>query len=113
MEVIRHQQPRSSYGAAGLYNPKGRVRNLHEKEIRVARSRDNTSTCYSNCEPPPRNRVGIVSKLSPQLSWWNDKDVKRKRRVATYKLYAAHGKLKSSLQKGFHRFKITCKKILT
>jgi len=115
MEVIRHRQPRSLYGAAGLYNPNGRAQTLHEKEICVARSRDNPSTSrYSNYEPsPPHNRVGIVSNPFPQLSWWNDKDLKRKRRVATYKLYAAQGKVKSSLQKGFHRFKIACKKIVT
>ncbi|KEH43095.1 hypothetical protein MtrunA17_Chr1g0192561 [Medicago truncatula] len=115
MEVVRHRQPRSLYGAASLYNQHGRARTLHEKEIRVARSRDNTSTsCYSNYEPsPPRNRVGIVSNPFPQSLWWNDKDSKRKRRVATYRLYAAQGKLKSSLQKGYHRFKIACKKIVT
>nr|KYP74368.1 hypothetical protein KK1_007044 [Cajanus cajan] len=49
---------------------------------------------------------------TPRKSEWDDHDSKRKRRVAKYKLYEAEGKTKSSLQRGFHSFKIKCKKMV-
>ncbi|KAL6142545.1 hypothetical protein ACLB2K_060825 [Fragaria x ananassa] len=33
--------------------------------------------------------------------WWNDAEVKRRRRVAKYKLYGAEGKMKMSFKRGY------------
>ncbi|XP_058754337.1 uncharacterized protein LOC131627508 [Vicia villosa] len=117
MEAIGHRQPRSFYGAPSVYDQHGkRVKTytFREKETQVARSRDKTSPCSYNYEPslPHNKRTEIASKPASRSSWWNDRDLDRKRRVAKYKLYAVPGKLKSSLQKGFHHLKMTCKKIL-
>ncbi|KAL0719895.1 hypothetical protein Bca4012_069219 [Brassica carinata] len=38
--------------------------------------------------------------------WWNDPEIKRKRRVAKYKLYSAEGKVKKSLKKSYKWIKI-------
>ncbi|KAL9356004.1 hypothetical protein Peur_049257 [Populus x canadensis] len=40
-------------------------------------------------------------------SWWNSPETKRKKRVARYKLYAAEGRVKSSVKKGFRWVKKT------
>ncbi|KAJ7973289.1 DUF3511 domain protein [Quillaja saponaria] len=52
------------------------------------------------------------SSSSSVVSWWNDPELKRKRRVASYKFYAAEGKLKHSLKKGFRWLKIKCIRIV-
>lgn len=44
--------------------------------------------------------------------WWNDPEIKRKRRVAKYKLYSAEGKMKTSLRKSYKWIKIQCSKII-
>lgn len=114
MEVV-YRQPQSFYGAARVSNHVG---TLNDNGMRVARNRDRTSPPCSSYyyEPSPRRdrkrRVEIVSKPPPGSSWWNDNDMKRKRRVAKYKLYATEGKLKSCLTKGLRSFKITCSKIV-
>lgn len=46
------------------------------------------------------------------LGWWNDPEIKRKRRVAKYKLYSAEGKVKKSLKKSYKWIKIQCAKII-
>ncbi|WJX13346.1 hypothetical protein P8452_03744 [Trifolium repens] len=94
MEANGHQQPRSLYGDASLYDQRdGRMRTLHEKEMTVVKCRDKTSTYCSYYEPPPppRKWCGEITKPSPQSSWWNDREMKRKRRVAKYKLFAVQG----------------------
>ncbi|GAU21516.1 hypothetical protein TSUD_34790 [Trifolium subterraneum] len=117
MEAIGHGQTRSLYGDTNLYDHRdGRVGTLYEKEMTVVRTRDKNSRYCSYYEPPPPPRKWggeITKKPSPSSSWWNDREMKRKRRVAAYKLFAAQGKVKYSLQKGFHNFKKTCKKIVT
>lgn len=107
MEAIGYRQPRIFYGAPGVYDQHSkRVKTytFRKKETQVARSHYDPSL-------PHNQRTEIASK-SASRSWWNDRDLDRKRRVAQYKLYAVPGKLKSSLQKGFHHLKMTCKKIL-
>lgn len=44
--------------------------------------------------------------------WWNDPEIKRKRRVAKYKLYSAEGRMKTSLRKSFKWIKVQCSKII-
>lgn len=110
MEMNQHQQPQSFYGVGWVCN----LHEVHANEMWMTKSGGKTPAPYY--EPSPvrehkRNKE-IECKAPPRPLWWNDKEMKRKRRVAIYKLYAAQGKLKSSLKKGFHNFKITCKKIV-
>ncbi|KAM1442656.1 hypothetical protein ACFX10_010277 [Malus domestica] len=44
--------------------------------------------------------------------WWNDPEIKRRGRVARYKLYDAEGKVKRSLKKGYRWFKKKCLEIV-
>ena len=98
------------------------MNNLHDVNVRTLNGnkmwvvRSETGTSASNyCEACPRRErnIEIVSKSPRHASWWNDNEAKRKRRVAKYKLYAAEGKLKSSLKKRFRSIKVTCMKIVT
>ncbi|EPS66932.1 hypothetical protein M569_07848, partial [Genlisea aurea] len=43
---------------------------------------------------------------------WRDAEMKRKKRVARYKMYGAEGRVKSSLKKGLRWFKRACVKIV-
>ncbi|KAF8089660.1 hypothetical protein N665_0500s0025 [Sinapis alba] len=61
--------------------------------------------------------VPVKSRRPPSHSktlkgWWNDPEIKRKRRVAKYKLYSAEGKVKKSLRKSYKWIKIQCAKII-
>ncbi|CAL9003293.1 unnamed protein product [Prunus brigantina] len=55
----------------------------------------------------PKERSSKPSKL-----WWNDPELKRRGRVARYKLYGAEGKVKRSLKKGYRWFKRKCLEIV-
>ncbi|KAI3448521.1 hypothetical protein Pfo_005186 [Paulownia fortunei] len=44
--------------------------------------------------------------------WHGGQELKRKKRIAKYKLYSVEGKVKSSLRKGFRWFKKTCSRIV-
>ncbi|CAK8572510.1 unnamed protein product [Lathyrus sativus] len=114
MEATRRHRPRSFSGASGLHNQHDkRVGILPKKEVQTARSRDKTSPRYYYVPSPPHDWHTKAARKAPsQSSWWNDRDLSRKRRVAKYKLYAVPDKLKASLQKGFHHLKMTCMKIL-
>ncbi|XVF41792.1 hypothetical protein PTKIN_Ptkin01aG0309100 [Pterospermum kingtungense] len=58
-----------------------------------------------------RNKSSSSSSLSIK-SWWNDPNVKRKRRLTKYKMYALEGKLKDSLKKGQRWIKRKFRKIV-
>ncbi|KAL6139169.1 hypothetical protein ACLB2K_064446 [Fragaria x ananassa] len=45
--------------------------------------------------------------------WWNDAEVKRRRRVAKYKLYGAEGKMEMSFKRGYRWFKKKCLQIVS
>lgn len=51
------------------------------------------------------------SRSSGTLSWWNDPEMKRRRRVAKYKLYSVEGRFKASIKRGFHWIKHKCSEI--
>ncbi|KAJ0014709.1 uncharacterized protein LOC116127920 [Pistacia vera] len=51
------------------------------------------------------NNVKIKSSRKPPSSWWNGPDAKRKRRTVKYKYYAVEGKVRFSIEKGYHWFK--------
>lgn len=107
MEVIQHRQPQSLQELHDVYVR----RTLDGNKMRVERG--SNKTCN---EAPRRERkrgVKIVSKSRVHTSWWTNREMRRKRRVVKYKLYAAEGKLKSSMEKGFRSLRNTCTKIMT
>ncbi|KAL8527899.1 hypothetical protein ACS0TY_005638 [Phlomoides rotata] len=52
-------------------------------------------------------RTGRASQL-----WYSDAELKRKKRVAKYKLYTVEGKIKKSWKKAMRWFRKTCSKIV-
>ncbi|KAL9662072.1 hypothetical protein QQ045_026900 [Rhodiola kirilowii] len=52
------------------------------------------------------------SAASSSSSWWTNPEMKRKRRVVKYKLYAAEGKMKSSIKNGIRWIKRKCQKMV-
>ena len=56
-------------------------------------------------------RVSSTKSKSMKL-WWKDPEIKRRGRVARYKLYGAEGKVKRSLKKGYRWFKRKCLEIV-
>ncbi|KAL5060903.1 hypothetical protein RYX36_032507, partial [Vicia faba] len=63
----------------------------------------NSPSLYSNYINKMSREHPVAKTKNP--SWWNDPERKRKRRVANYKFYAAEGKFKRSIKKGFRWFK--------
>ncbi|EOA33055.1 hypothetical protein CARUB_v10016388mg [Capsella rubella] len=61
---------------------------------------------------PVRPTKRSSSHSTSLKGWWNDPEIKRKRRVAKYKLYSAEGKMKTSLRKSYKWIKIQCSKII-
>ncbi|XP_058077281.1 uncharacterized protein LOC131225720 [Magnolia sinica] len=105
---------RRSNGAAG-------VRNL---EIVNGREFSSGQTYF---DPPPPNRpTSIVSSSAhrsgkakassssgSKSSWsFNDPEMKRRKRVAKYKMYAMEGKVKASFRKGFRWIKHKCSELV-
>ncbi|KAJ1385609.1 hypothetical protein SESBI_41573 [Sesbania bispinosa] len=112
MEELQHRQPHSLYGATGVTNlhDMNYVTTLNDNAMWVERRRGRTSPYCSHYEPYPRKERRHSTEMEsesspPHKSWWKDNEMKRKRRVAKYKLYAAEGRLKTSLKKGFRSFK--------
>lgn len=73
--------------------------------LNVGRSQGPSMDPYS-----PRKHRAVKSKSTKMSSkkWWNDPEMKRRRRVAKYKLYSAEGKIKISLKKGLYWLKRKC-----
>ncbi|KAF5454163.1 hypothetical protein F2P56_023846, partial [Juglans regia] len=55
---------------------------------------------------PRKHNTAKATKTSKK--WWNDPEMKRRRRVAKYKFYSVEGKMKISLKKGMHWLKNKC-----
>ncbi|XP_043710615.1 uncharacterized protein LOC122659579 [Telopea speciosissima] len=65
--------------------------------------------------PPPRNsRAKKSSSSSSSIKSWsfNDPEMKRRKRVARYKIYAVEGKVKESFRKGIRWIKNKCSQIV-
>merc|ERR1712137_81107 len=95
MEEIRYR----SYGA-GRKLEIVTVRNLSENKMYLSRSYPSPIRYHS---VKPRRKTSPTVK-----KWWDNPEMKRRRRVAKYKLYSAEGKVKSSLKKGFCWIKRKC-----
>ncbi|KAG4916807.1 hypothetical protein JHK87_054364 [Glycine soja] len=109
MEGIQHHYARSC-----SYLHEVNVKSMNnDNKMWVARSTTTPSALYSN-EVASGERYGPQMAVTKPSStwWWNEAERKRKRRVFKYKLYAAEGKLKHSVKKGFRWLKIKCIKIL-
>ncbi|KAF5739901.1 hypothetical protein HS088_TW12G01113 [Tripterygium wilfordii] len=61
---------------------------------------------------PYKERNIKTHKSSDTKSWWNDPEMKRKKRVVKYKLYAVEGKVKSSIKNGYRWLKRKCSKMV-
>merc|ERR1712183_806554 len=99
MEEIRYR----SFGA-GRNLEIVTVRNLSENKMYLGRSSYPSPMRYHTGPVKPRKKASSLAVKK----WWNDPEMKRRRRVAKYKLYSAEGKLKSSLKKGFRWIKRKC-----
>lgn len=119
MEVRRQPNPQLFHGVNDINNiirNDVNVRSINDNKMWVGMSMSRVSP-YCEYEPPRRKEVNNVGSTEMErssktnqttLSWWNDNDSKRKRRVARYKAYSSESKLKGSLKKGFRSIKIKC-----
>ncbi|OIV90886.1 hypothetical protein TanjilG_15619 [Lupinus angustifolius] len=125
MNEVRRQRGNNPQLFYGVNNSSIRnavnERSISDNKSWVGKSINRTSPSY-NYEPPRRieqcdgngrymervrnnNNTDNDKSSTPNTSWWNDSDTKRKRRVAKYKVYSSESKLKCSLKKGFRSFK--------
>jgi Domain of unknown function (DUF3511) len=58
----------------------------------------------------PRPVAVVGSSSGPWC--FGDPEMKRKRRVASYKAYSVEGKVKASIRKGFRWIKVKCSEII-
>ncbi|KAL6146515.1 hypothetical protein ACLB2K_057193 [Fragaria x ananassa] len=127
-----------SYSGAGRNLEMLNVRSLSENYNTMYSDRYTPSQCLSwvppSATPPPflverirqqqhdhrqfgkaEQKRGLAevprSKNKRFKLWWNDAEVKRRRRVAKYKLYGAEGKMKMSFKRGYRWFKKKCLQI--
>lgn len=115
MEELRQRHFQSSKRVVGNNQHDVNVSTTNENKMWVSKSKSKSKTSeswHSYYEPSSRKERLKVTK-SKHTSWWNDPERKRKRRVAKYKLYAAEGRFKHSIKKGFRWFKIKWIKIIT
>ncbi|XP_059625615.1 uncharacterized protein LOC132268791 [Cornus florida] len=63
-------------------------------------------------DPPGMSRPS-QSSSSPSKPWgFNDPEMKRRRRIAKYKVYTVEGRVKASLRNGFRWIKNKCSQIV-
>ncbi|XP_024024776.1 uncharacterized protein LOC112093704 [Morus notabilis] len=67
----------------------------------------------SDCSP--KRRLAKASKSSSRSwkSWWNDPEMKRRRRISKYNLYSAEASVKRSFKKGLRWLGKKCSMIIT
>ncbi|KAE8671274.1 hypothetical protein F3Y22_tig00111983pilonHSYRG00104 [Hibiscus syriacus] len=71
----------------------------------------NTSVVASNQIPPVPARTSQASTNSKPWGF-TDPEMKRKKRIAKYKVYTVEGKMKATLGKGFRWIKNKCSQIV-
>ncbi|KAI9162256.1 hypothetical protein LWI28_025478 [Acer negundo] len=60
-----------------------------------------------------KSKISTFGKSTSTKSWsFNDPELQRKSRVASYKVYAVEGKMKGSLRKSFKWIKNTCTQMI-
>lgn len=59
------------------------------------------------------NRMSQVASSSPAKPWgFNDPEMKRKKRIAKYKVYTIEGRFKASFRSGFRWIKNKCSEFI-
>ncbi|KFK37980.1 hypothetical protein AALP_AA3G054700 [Arabis alpina] len=101
LQLVEHVDLRSVKGIYVVREP---------KRTRVPMSSDLwRKVSYKDLPVRPRRSSSRSTSLK---GWWNDPEIKRKRRVAKYKLYSAEGRMKQSLRKSYKWIKIQCSKFI-
>ncbi|KAL3538249.1 hypothetical protein ACH5RR_001615 [Cinchona calisaya] len=90
-----------AYGATNIYV----ARSNNNKFANQAVENYHVTKPYHTTPPPP-------SQPTSSTPWIDYRQLKRRKRIAKYKLYAYEGKVKNSLKKGFRWIKRTCRKIV-
>ncbi|CAK9321848.1 unnamed protein product [Citrullus colocynthis] len=89
------------------------VRKLSENKMYLNQSQKRAIVDPSFVKRHVAMTMSESSKSSTKKSWWKKPEMKRRRRVAKYKLYAVEGKVKSSIKKGIRWFKTKCSRIIS
>ncbi|KAL9350817.1 hypothetical protein Peur_058072 [Populus x canadensis] len=93
----------------------------HGDKAAPANMKDLRSYSVSNAVSAQPNQLGNEVKIKKGKSnlgsfskrWsFNDPELKRKRRVASYKVYAMEGKMKGTLRKSIRWIKDTCTQVV-
>ncbi|KAL2469102.1 hypothetical protein Fot_50678 [Forsythia ovata] len=65
----------------------------------------------SSIPPTTSKDVNLRPTVPKPQPWYSDRELKRRKRIATYKYYSVEGKVKSSFRKSIRWIKNTCSKI--
>lgn len=73
------------------------------------------STTSENGRPDPQ--ISSYKDFNPRprpvpRPWYSDGELKRRKRIAKYKMYSVEGKLKNSFSKGLRWLKKTCSRVV-
>ncbi|KAK4368651.1 hypothetical protein RND71_012443 [Anisodus tanguticus] len=72
-----------------------------------------SSNNNNNTQMELSSKKGKSSNGSVSKSWsFNDPELQRKKRVASYKVYTVEGKVKGSIKKSFRWIKYSCSKVI-
>ncbi|KAA0032381.1 hypothetical protein E5676_scaffold1159G00320 [Cucumis melo var. makuwa] len=89
------------------------VRKLSENKMHLNQSRRHSTIDPSSMKPRAIKTTSESSKASTVKLWWKNSEMKRRRRVAKYKLYTVEGRVKESIRKGINWFKCRCTRIIS
>ncbi|KAK3220467.1 hypothetical protein Dsin_014437 [Dipteronia sinensis] len=107
----RSMQDLRCYSASNYYNNNYQVGGDHHHH-----QNNNNSKEIIKMKKSKSNNLGKISsfgKSTSTKSWsFNDPELQRKSRVASYKVYAVEGKMKGSLRKSFKWIKNTCTQMI-
>ncbi|OIT36075.1 hypothetical protein A4A49_41260 [Nicotiana attenuata] len=72
------------------------------------------TTTSTNMMPSHKYQIPKSSnyQLPESRPWYSTPELKRKKRVAKYKIYSMEGKVKKSFKNGYRWFKHTCSRII-
>lgn len=104
--VYRTYELRKQYGSSEprrLEVVKGNIFSINKIFVTPARE-----TPYR----PPLALPGPKEETKTRSSWFSDPEMKRKRRVASYKAYSVEGKVKASLKRGFRWIRYKCSELI-
>ncbi|PIA60751.1 hypothetical protein AQUCO_00300338v1 [Aquilegia coerulea] len=114
IEIVKGKE----YSANQIYTTTTTTTTTNVPRLTYHHSSEREVTAESSSSPPPLPlRVSKPKKKkssSSALSKWSMKDpeMKRRKRIATYKYYAVEGKVKSSFRKSFRWIKNKCSQIV-